>query len=198
MNHREPPHLPAAARRALHCLSLLLLPALAPKGADALPRARSGFGGGAGSTQPRPASYLSVIGAPPLRFQEATPPPDLTTRPAAAAPPQPALTPTENSVAVDNAAAARSIAATPAEPSAPTAPETKPSTKESPASTKQPSAILPDDARPAVRPEDFLPYFQIPGSARKPGDVTLLMPVPSTAPTPAPIPPSSATYTQTK
>jgi hypothetical protein len=192
MNHREPPHLPAAARRALHCLSLLLLPAMAPKGADALPRNRPGSEGNR-PMSPKPASYLSVVGAPPLRFQEATPPPDLTTRPPAAAPPQPALTPTENSVAADNAAATRSISTGPA----PAVPELKPAPKEAAPASKTPPAILPDDARPTVRPEDFLPYFQIPGSAKHAGDVTLLTPMPSTAPAPAAIPPSSATYTQT-
>jgi hypothetical protein len=55
---------------------------------------------------------------------------------------------------------------------------------------------LPDDTRPTIRPEDFLPYFQIPGSARHPADVTLLVPVPSAAPAPASLTPSSATYTQ--
>ena len=43
-----------------------------------------------------------------------------------------------------------------------------------------PPAILPDDTRPRVRAEDFLPYFRIPG-----------------VPVPAQLPPSSATYTQT-
>ncbi len=199
MNHREPPHLPAAARRALHCLSLLLLPALAPKGADALPQARPGREG-APPQAPKPVSYLSVVGAPPLRFEEALPPPDLTTRPAAAAPPQPALTATENSVAAENSAAARSIvASTPATPTltAGSATETKPAAKEEPVAAKPPAAILPDDARPVVKPEDFLPFFQIPGSAAKPGDVTLVAPVSATAPAPAAsIPPSSATYTQ--
>jgi hypothetical protein len=57
--------------------------------------------------------------------------------------------------------------------------------------------MIPDDARPTIRAEDFLPYFQIPGSAQQPSDVTLLVPAARSAPAPAAIPPSSATYTQT-
>jgi hypothetical protein len=45
---------------------------------------------------------------------------------------------------------------------------------------------LPDDLRQPTRPEDFLPYFQLPGPGVNPG-----------VPAPAPLPPSSATYTQT-
>jgi hypothetical protein len=191
MNHREPPHLRVGARRALHMLSLLLLPALAPKGADALPRGHRPLERG----NP-PTPYLPALGVPTLRFQEATPPPDLVTRPPAAAPPQPALSTTENSVAADNAAAvARSVpAAQEAEPTHPTAAKTTPKDT----GTPPPPAILPDDGRPAIRPEDFLPYFQIPGTARHAGDVNLLVPVPGSAPAPAPLPPSSATYNLTK
>jgi hypothetical protein len=162
---------------------------------DALPRAP-----GAESAGAKPPPYLPVLGVLPLRFQEPTPPPDLVTRPPAAAPPQPALSSTENSVAADNAAAlARSTPVVP-----PPAPEVAPApvANKTPAETpappaKTPPAILPDEAHPAVRPEDFLPYFQIPGSAKQPGDVTLLVPAAPAAPAPATIPPSSATYTQT-
>ncbi len=196
MNHREPPHLSAGTRRALHCLSLLLLPALAPDGAHALPRSEMPVTGSDRSTDPKP--YLPATGAPPLRFQEAAPPPDLVTRPAAAAPPTPALTPTESSVAQANAAAARSTAVSeaPAVTPASAASET-PAAKSTPPTTKGPTAILPDNARPSVRPEDFLPYFQIPGSAQTPADVTLLVPAAKAPPAPAPLPPSSATYRQT-
>lgn len=199
MNHREPPHLAAATRRALHCLSLLLLPTLVPTGADALPRGHLPQEGTGSQRAAKPAPYLPIVGASPLRFQEATPPPDLVTRPPAAAPPRPALTPTENSVAIDNAAAAHSISNPPPDAEASSASVAKPTApaRETAGSAKTPPAILPDDSRPAVRPEDFLPYFQIPGAARNPGDVTLLVPAASAAPAPAPLPPSSATYTQT-
>jgi hypothetical protein len=62
-----------------------------------------------------------------------------------------------------------------------------------------PPAIIPDDARPSVRPEDFLPYFQLPG-AGKPGDVNLLVPASALRGDTGslPVQPSSATYTQSK
>jgi len=140
----------------------------------------------------RTAPYLPVIGAPLLRFQEATPPPDLVTRPASAAPPMPALTPTESSVALANAAATRSAMLSSRAPEP--APAAKPEAKDAPAEPAKatPPAIIPDDVRPPVHPEDFLPYFQIPGSTRQPGDMT------PTAPAPGPLPPSSATYIQSR
>jgi len=195
MNHREPPHLSAGARRALHCLSLLLLPAMAPDGVHALPRSNPQKPASDRRTDPIP--YLPVTGAPPLRFQEAAPPPDLVTRPVAAAPPTPALTPTETSVAQANAEAARSAAISEG-PSTAT-PTATPSSGPKPfaPATKTPPAILPDNARPAVHPEDFLPYFQIPGAAQSPTDVTLLVPASKPPPAPAPLPPSSAAYRQT-
>jgi hypothetical protein len=197
MNHREPPHLSAATRRALHCLSLLLLPAMAPEGVHALPRSTPPGAGADRRTDPKP--YLPAMGAPPLRFQEATPPPDLVTRPAAAAPPTPALTLTETSVAQANAAATRSatVNETPVASAAQPQAGHEESTVKRPAPAKTPASILPDNVRPAVRPEDFLPYFQIPGSAQTPADVTLLVPAPKAPPAPAPLPPSSASYRQT-
>jgi hypothetical protein len=187
MNHREPPHLPAGVRKALRGLSLLLLPALALEEGHAVTR----LGSIPRSSAPM-TPYLPVLGAPALRFQEPAPPPDLVTRPAAGAPPTPALTPTESSVAQANVAAAHSAAVTTSEPTEPvTAPTSEPKVK-APA-PKNPSPILPDDVRPIVRPEDFLPYFQLPGSPNQSGDV-LLVPVPRS---PGILPPSSATYTQT-
>lgn len=189
MNLREPTHPPTAAGRTLRYFSLLSLLTLAPISVMAMPRIPTAAGGKA------PAPYLPILGAPQLRFQEAAPPPDLVARPPAAAPPQPALTNAENSVAIDNATATRSVTtpetgveAAPLDPKSAAAPNN---------SGKTVAPILPDEARPQVRPEDFLPYFQIPGSARQSGDVTLFVPAPFSAPTGAPLPPSSATYTQT-
>ena len=140
--------------------------------------------------------YLAFVGALPLRFQQATPPPDPIARPAAAAPPIPPLTPTESTVALANAAATLSAkTAVPALGATP-APEPKPAAKDAPFKSA-PRAILPDDTRPMVRPEDFLPYFQIPGTAKSVGEVNVIMPASViTAPAAAPLPPSSATYTQ--
>lgn len=195
MNHREPPHLPVGWRRALHCLSLLLVPALSFDEGVAGTRVRS-----TARAIPDTTPYLPILGAPGLRIEEAPPPPDLVTRPAAAAPPVPAATPEEASVAAANADAARAtlagaeptIAAEAATPPTAAAAAQVPPTGE----TRTPPPILPDTTRPMVRPEDFLPYFQIPGSARQPGEVMLVVPGVPSAPAPAPIPPSSATYTQ--
>ena len=196
MNHREPPQLSVGARRALRCLSLLLLPSLAPNAAHSLPRSRTSPSPAIEPRSPEPVPYLAALGAPPLRFQKSTPPPDLVTHPAAAAPPTPPLTPTESTVAQANAAAAQSIAVRPAAE----APAAEAKSKETPSSSPAkpaPRAIIADDTRQAVRPEDFLPFFQLPGSAKSPGEVNVVVPGSLTAPTAAPLPPSSATYTQT-
>jgi hypothetical protein len=191
MNHREPPHLPVGVRRALRCLSLLLVPTLTLDQGVAGPRLRSAQRLGA-----EPLPYLPVLGSPTLRIEEAPPPPDLVTRPAAAAPPVPALTRLESSVAAANADAARTVASTRAQTEV-----TKSATSGTPEATKAPdrapAPILPDTTRPVIHPEDFLPYFEIPASGSRRPDVTIIAPIPASAPAPAPIPPSSATYTQT-
>lgn len=200
MNHREHQRGPKSGRRALQCLALLLS-AFATENLPAAGRPRTGTGVPIGPAGAGPTAYLPVLGAPTLRFAEVAPPPDLVARPPAGAPPRPALTVTEASVAQANAAAAQSTTirtGTPPPP-APATPEASPSPgpahePEKPA----PSAILPDEIRPQVRPEDFLPFFQVPGSATQPGDVTLVVPVPRSVPTPPALPPSSATYTQTQ
>ena len=102
----------------------------------------------------------------------------------------PALSPTENAVAQANVAAAHSAGPASAGPGETSANNFKPASEPTPAPapTRTPAPakptsapIIPDDVRPAVRAEDFLPYFQIPGAAA-----------------PAPLPPSTATYTQSK
>lgn len=60
--------------------------------------------------------------------------------------------------------------------------------------TETPQRIIPDDMRQEVRPEDVLPFFQLPSG----GDVNGVV-LPLTLPAsraPAPQPPSSATYRQ--
>jgi hypothetical protein len=184
MNHREPTHPPTRVRKALHCLSLLLLPALAPASMLAATRLRVHPGLPAGQQEAEPIPYLPAMGAPPLRFCTATPPSDLVARPPAAAPPLPALTRTESAVALANAAAAQSAAAHGTDKSRAGENDATGSAPKRP-----PLPILPDETRPQVRPEDFLPFFQVPGSAMPPGGMT---------PTrPATLPPSSATYIQT-
>jgi hypothetical protein len=186
MNQSEPPHLPMGARRAFHCLSLLLLPALVPSGTAAGGRLRPLLEAVADIQEAEPLPYLPYLGAPPLRFQDPLPPPDVTVRPAAAAPVHPHLTPAESSVGLANSAAASlgsehrttethvdETNAAPPEPAKPA-----------------PVPILQDTVRPQVQAEDFLPFFLIPGSAKTVGSVP-------SAPQPGPLPPSSATYTET-
>lgn len=193
MNHREPPQLPVGARKLLRCLSLLLVPALTLDQGHAGPRVTTRAGRATSSIP-----YLPALGAISLRFEEVPPPPDLVTKPAAAAPPVPALSPTETSVATANADAARSTVVPP-EPVAEESVETNSAASITPPApeTKTSPRILPDTTRPVVHPEDFLPYFQLPGTGR-PGDVGVIVPGALTAPAPAPLPPSSATYNQTR
>jgi hypothetical protein len=123
--------------------------------------------------------YLCVVGSPALRYREpiriaepaepnpapkAPEPARLSVKPAAADhPPAPDLTP-KAQAAVVTEVHSTSSQATP--------------------DSALPS-IIPDDMRPRVRTEEFLPFFQLPGA---------------TAPTPPPpespdaVPPSSATY----
>ncbi len=201
MNHREHQRGPKSVHRALQCLALLL-PFLATEHLSAAVRPRSGTGMPQGPAGAGPAVYLPALGAPALRFAEASPPPDLSSRPPAGGPPQPTLTVTETSVAQANAAAAHSAAIRTTDsvpPAVKATSESSPAANPAPEPEKSaPSAILPDEVRPQVRPEDFLPFFQVPGSATQPGDVTLVMPVPRSVPTPPALPPSSATYTQTQ
>ena len=190
MNHREPTHPLSRLRKAFHCLSLLLLPTLAPAGLLASTRPRDLPGQPVEQQGSEPLPYLAAVGAPALRFLPAAPAPDLVTRPPAAGPPLPGLPRTEP-------------AAAPASPgAAPPAPAHEPADSHAvepgaePARGK-PLPILHDELRPQVRPEDFLPYFQVPGSATQSGAVIPGAYTPRGAPEPAPLPPSSATYTQT-
>lgn len=138
--------------------------------------------------------YLTAVNAPALRFGEAPPPPPLWIRPAAGAPPVPA----QSEVAAappDPAQEETPQAIEPAQPGTPTQDVIPPATHQPP--PRNPAPILPDDTRPKVRAEDFLPFFQFPGSANNPGDVTVVTPaLPGQAPAAAPQPRSSATYRQ--
>jgi hypothetical protein len=193
MNHRVTPSPKGGISRTLRYFSLLLLPALAPKVAHSLPRARPLPDTERRRTNDTP--YLQAFGALPLRFAQPIPPPEALTQPAAAAPPNPAQSLTETAVAQANAAAAQSNVPTHLPIPAPVPADSTPPTKTSP-DLPGPTPILPDDTRPAPRNEDALPYFVVPGSGRGPGQVNVIVPAPITqSPGPA-IPPSSATYTQ--
>ncbi|MBM3855722.1 MAG: hypothetical protein FJ399_21640 [Verrucomicrobia bacterium] len=178
----------------MHWLSLLLVPALTPHAVHSLPRARLPAGPLAIPRSPESPPYLAVTGAPPLRFQRPIPPPDLVTRPVAGAPPIPQLSPTEVAVAQNNVVAAAPVVEPPRPPLSPPPAESKPPAAAPPErSTVRP--IIPDDTRAPVRTEDFLPYFRLPG-AKAPGEPGVIVPAQISAPAPAAIPPSSATYTQ--
>jgi hypothetical protein len=197
MNQREPTAAPLGAGQALPCLALLLLLLLAAARAWSRP------------TQPsRPAfvqevPYLVALGAPPLRFLEPAPPPDLVSRPAAGAPPVPSLAEPTDAPAAESTSTPAATG-TPTLASSLPAPLPLPPTTtiddapaseaeaSAPAPARAPQPILPDEIRPQARPEDFLPFFQIP--IPQTGNADVIVPVPRA---PAPLPPSSATYTQT-
>ncbi|HEY0967498.1 MAG TPA: hypothetical protein VGD88_08920 [Opitutaceae bacterium] len=194
-------------RQASHCLALLLLPALAPGFSRAMPRPRVNPGPDA-AVQPRhlPQPYLRVVGAPPLRFAADAPPPDLVTRPPAAGTPPgladnhetepaPSLGNLDNS-APETASTTEVVDAMPV-PSVQPADVAPASRMPSTPAPSGPAPILPDDTRPSLRPEDFLPFFQLPGTSGVSADVTVIAPVPRQAPAPPAQPPSSATYRQT-
>ncbi len=199
MNIHKARFRPIGPRRTLHCLALLLLSGVAPESTQAGSRQRAimrPFGDlHASDGEP----YLIVVGAPGLRFREPEPVPSVAPRPVAVGPPIAGLKAVEATVAAANAAAVRVVPAVPV----PTLDDGKvgqvgaAANEPAPPVAKKagPPAILPDDMRPRVRAEDFLPYFQIPGTL--PTGNANGVPVPPGAPGPAPLPPSSATYTQT-
>lgn len=206
MTLRAPPPRRHRARRTGFALALLL-PVTAAFAARPVPSSMDTDG-----VASRP--YLAVVSAPALRFEERIPPPDLSVRPPAGAPPQPAATSGKTDTAgTSPAPAAESIASIPPIASPPSsenspnpgsgqtahggagvpASHVQDSASEAPqAPAKPPTSILPDDTRPKVRAEDFLPFFQFPAPPANANDVTLV-PAP---PVPGQQPPSSATYRQ--
>ncbi len=187
MNHREPPHPTAGVRRATLCLATLLLSVLAPAGAQASLRKQP---------KPDPAAYLPTIAAPALRFQSAALPREQIARitfpkpvPKSAADTE--ISPPKASDATGRVAKASAVGTN----DAAVATDAAKTAALTPARTPQP--IIPDDIRPTIHPEDFVPFFQIPGSAKGPGSLNVIVPVPQSVPPPAPLPPSSATYRQT-
>lgn len=178
MNHRvTPPGTTAKGRRAWLFLSILL-PALASKvsvqnSSSPIPAEGEPF-----PLEPHQQShpYLRFVAAPPLRFEDPAPPPDLSVRPPAGAPPK--------------QKGEKDTSADVALPKPPPPPVAAPAQPVVAAAPKLPTGapILPDDVQSQLRPEDFLPYFQYPG-AHSNG-----VPVPPSAD--RPLPPSTATYQQ--
>jgi hypothetical protein len=192
MNHREPTSVPKGPGPTFPCLALLLLPLLSGVSAFARPLLPPQ----AGLTQQKP--YLVALGAPPLRFQVPVPATELATRPKPSASRSSTADASANDIETTLAPRAE-------EPSSPS--DADPIAHEDAASessqseistlppARTPRPILPDEMRPQARPEDFLPFFQIP--AAQSGDVSVFVPVPHAPATPPPLPLSSATYTQT-
>jgi hypothetical protein len=176
-------------RPVLHCTAFLLLSGFTPDNTLAGSRPRP-EGNPCGNWRARESEpYLAIRGAPALRFREPEPVAEILPRPVAVGPPVAGLDSAEADVALANAAALilpAPVEVKPApEPATPVSPPP-------PASVKPvPPAILPDDTRPQVRAEDFLPYFQGPNVGG------LSVPVSPGAPVAPPLPASSATYTQT-
>ncbi|MEO6875492.1 MAG: hypothetical protein ABI222_11800 [Opitutaceae bacterium] len=187
MNHRELPQVPQGMRRAGLCLALLLSAAVPSSLLGGL-LSPSAFLPNPQLAAMRTNGYLPAHGAPPLRFAEPATMPELTVHPTAAASKLPALNSGDPSMASTPGASATSSSLT---PSAAATRPTEATSEMMPSGKSVPLSILPDDLRPQVRPEDFLPFFQIP--ATQPGDVTL---TPHGALAPAPQPASSATYHQ--
>jgi hypothetical protein len=131
--------------------------------------------------------YLRVAPAPPLRFYKPLPPPESSVRPPGGPPPRiPDSAPAKPDVILPKPAAVAAI------PSAsPTLTAGKPATTTPSAPSAAPAAaILHDDVPSRASPEDFLPYFQYPGSDRRTRGTDAPA---SEAP---PLPRSTATYTE--
>ena len=191
MNQQKPPQLAVDTCRALQFAALLLLPAYAPTHSKAT--------GPRGLSESTP--YLVALGAAPLRFQEEAPLPNFSKRlPAEASPsPSDAVSDSDQSLVGSNSTATTPDRPDVILPAQPPASERNGGTAPFPANNPPPPppAIIPDDTRPAVRPEDFLPFFQLPGFGPRSSGVRVILPVPMNAPSAATPPPvSSATYNQ--
>ena len=191
MNQKKPPQLAVDTCRALQFAALLLLPAYAPTHSKA--------NGPRGLSESTP--YLVALGAAPLRFQEEAPLPNFSKRlPAEASPsPSDAVCGSDQSLVGSNSTTTTPDRPDVILPAQPPASERYGGTAPFPANNPPPPppAIIPDDTRPAVRPEDFLPFFQYPGFGPRSSGVRVILPVPMNAPsatTPPPV--SSATYNQ--
>lgn len=187
MNHRETTSVPFGAVSALLCMALLL-----PTTGFARGCPLAGTPSAAMLVQDHP--YLVSVGAPSLRFAE--PPPEALQRPNLSPAP---IASTSDVIPPESLASSSLPTDSTATSGTPSTAIAKPSanntTGEQPAASHTPPPIIPDEVRPRVRPEDFLPFFQIPVS--QPGDVNVVVPAARSASAPATIPISSATYTQT-
>ena len=192
MNHREPPQVPQGMRRAGQLRVLLL--AVAGPGIDSFAaHADTLLAHPCTEASGQPGGYLPSLGAPPLRFAPVVVPASPATQ---ITPPVPSNSTTPVKAPVGDSTR---TANPPASPASPSRPSIEAAASTSPAEKPAPLSILPDDApsTPKVAPEDFLPFFQIPGSRQNP-DVTIVAPIPPQPPSAPPQQPSSATYLQTE
>lgn len=188
MNHHQR-LLPPGGNRALRSLSLLLLALISQREMQAMPRFRQPK---TNVAPPLPRGYLAAIGAPALRFEEPAPAP--TERPLSPSIVS-APTPIPPAISQETEKAAPVSVPTPSQIEDSGIAEAKGEQK--PALKNKPSpAIIPDDTRPQVRAEDFLPFFQFPATGSN-GTMNVIVPVPREPASPAALPTSSATYTQT-
>jgi hypothetical protein len=176
------------ASELIRCFSLVLLPALTTEAGS------TGFSQGHNeghrpvqtlppTKQPRPTSYLAIVGPPPLRFQDAPAPPPYELEPTPAGPAliedmvtQPP--PQHPTPVATNLPLADGLPAEPVQ------------THRAQLQADEPAPIIPDDLRREVRPEDVIPYFQFPRNRVRVG-----VPIPPQPSGPS-LPPSSATYQQ--
>lgn len=205
MNHREPTRTPPRVRPSSRMLALLLLPVLMPESAVGTPRPRPSAGLPVRVEPEAPVPYLRHVGAVPLRFQLAPPPPapwpvsltpiDTPTETRADVSLETPPTATQASVQETTSVGATELAradgdvdqgSTSTGETRPLPIETRPQ--------QTPSPILVDELRTTVRPEDFLPFFLLPGTKAGEAGTALIVPVPRQAAPSAPMPPSSATY----
>ena len=186
MNHREPPQVPQGMRRAGQFLALLLLaaiqgslPASAHGGVQATPAKPTGSVIASGG-------YLPAHGAPPLRFSEIVVPSEPAPALAATDPSNPVSSVGLHSLAPNQPASGDVSVRAPQS----TGETVIVATPEHPA----PLSILPDETRPQVRPEDIMPFFQVPRSGQNPA--VIITPGAWAEPNNPPPIPSSATYIQ--
>ena len=164
MNQRVAAPLPVPQRKATWAYLTLLLPALATDVAQttALPaRADESAFPFVPFEEIRP--YLSAVGGPPLRFETVAPPPDVSARPPPGGPPSPRAK-SETDVVRTGAIAAMEPGPKAVAPGKTKPEETVAKSTTITAGPPPPPSILPDEGGKKVRPEDFLPFVQFPGT----------------------------------
>jgi hypothetical protein len=178
--------------RIVHYISLAILPALAAEGSQmnfAQRRRSMQPGNTDGGSRPKATEsipYLAVIAPPSLRFRDAPAPPMFELEPVATGPASiddPGFVPNAPQAAKDQVDHSVPIQVGPKN-------EVVAEISKKSEETDTTPAILPDDLRRDVRPEDILPFFQFPRGGAMIG---VGVPVPAQPPAPT-MPPSSATY----